>query len=51
MGLDLVEALALERQADFTNIGTGAGAGELEGSFERGGGLHPIHMDAFARKT
>jgi hypothetical protein len=51
MRIDLVVALPLEADADFGGAGAFAGAGELEGSFERSEGLHATPMEQKVLKT
>ena len=51
VGVDLVEAFALQGKADLVDRGTGAGAGEGEGAFERAGRVHIPHMDWIALES
>ena len=51
MGVDLVESLGAERQADVVDVGAGAGAGEREGALDRGGGVHAAAIGRRAGKT
>jgi hypothetical protein len=51
MGLDLVVALALQGEADVADGRAGAGAGEIESSFERAWGLHRRPMRDSAPET
>jgi len=49
MGVDLVEAFRAQLQADVVDGGAAAGAGEGEGSFERGRGCHAAYMETLRR--
>lgn len=49
--VDLVEALALQGEADLVDIGTSARAGESEGAFEGGNIVHFAPMAHLALET
>lgn len=51
MPFDLVEPLPLQHETDLADPGASAGTGEVEGSFERGGDVHPLDMGASGLKS